>query len=194
MRIGRVVTLFAAVGLGAALGLFSAWLALREDLAFGAVRAGPWVAHPQAGGLDRDPYAAAAIARTGRTPFDVAEGVAFFASVDSSGAPLDGACDYGVRGAPPQARFWTLAVTDPQGRILDNPARRYGFTSTEMVRAESGHVETILSPRVHPGMWLPTPGLGRLTLALRLYDASASALAASLKAADMPRIERVGCS
>lgn len=193
MRVGRVATLFGALALGAGLGLSSAWLALREGVAFGAVRAGPWVAHPHAGGLDRDPYTAAALARSGETPFDVAEGVTFIARNDSSGAPLDGACDYRVVGATPQARFWTLTVSDPSGRLVANAARRHGFTSTEMVRAESGAVVTVLSPRVRAGMWLPTTGLGPLKLALRLYDTSASATAAALKRADLPRIEKLGC-
>jgi hypothetical protein len=194
LPIARIVALFVALALGAALGLSSAWLALRAGLAFGAVRAGPWVAHPHAGGLARDPYAAAALARTGETPFDVAEGVAFLARDDSAGAPLDGACDYRVKGAVPAARFWTLTASDASGRVVANPAGRFGFTSTELARAESGAFEIALSPDVRPGMWLPTSGVGDLALTLRLYDASAAGSASSLKAADLPRVEKLGCA
>lgn len=194
MRIGRVIALFAALALGAALGLSSAAMALRAGIVFGAVRAGPWVATPHAGGLERDPYVAAALARSGETPFDVAEGVAFFARVDSAGAPLDGACSYRLSGAVPQARFWTLAVTNGRGRLVDNPAQRFGVTSTELVRAENGGFELFLAPRARSGMWLPTTGLGKVTLALRLYDAAASAAAGALKPADLPRIDKLGCA
>lgn len=194
MRLGRLIALFAALALGAALGLSSAAMALRAGLAFGAVRAGPWVASPNAGGLDRDPYVAAALARSGETPFDVAEGVAFLARRDSDGAPLDGACAYRVAGAVPPARFWTLAVTNGRGLIVDNPARRFGFTSTELSRAENGAFELFLSPDARAGMWLPTTGLGKLALALRLYDPAAGVAAGALKPGDLPRIEKLGCS
>lgn len=194
MPFGRIVALFVALALGAALGLASAWMAVRGGLAFGAARAGPWVAYPHRGGLDRDPYAAAALARTGETPFDVAEGVAFRATADSSGAPLHGGCAYRLSGTVPPARFWTLAVTDAKGRLVANPAARHGFTSAELVRAETGGFEIMLAPQARPGMWLPTSGLGKLTLSLRLYDSSASAAAGALKAADLPRIERLDCA
>lgn len=194
MPISRIVALFVALALGAALGLSSAWFAVRSGLAFGAVRAGPWVAWPHRGGVDRDPYAAAVIARSGETPFDVAEGVTFFARADSSGAKLDGACEYRIAGSVPAARFWTLTVTDSGGRVVANPAQRFGFTSTELVRAENGGFEIALAARARPGMWLPTTGLGTLALSLRFYDTSASAGAASLKPGDLPRIEKLGCA
>ena len=194
LPLARIVALFVALALGAALGLSSAWLALRGGLAFGAARAGPWVAHPHAGGAARDPYAAAALARSGETPFDVAEGVAFLARADSAGALLDGACDYRVSGAMPSARFWTLTASDAAGRLVANAAGRFGFTSTELVRAETGAFEIVLSPQARPGMWLPTTGVGALALTLRLYDSSAAASAASLKAGDLPRLEKLACS
>jgi hypothetical protein len=188
-----VIALFAALALGAALGLTSVWLAVRSGVAFGAVRAGPWVAYPRAAGLDRDPYAAALVARSGQTPLDIAEGVAFVALADSDGRALDGACEYRVSGAVPRARFWTLAATDARGALSDNPAGRHGFTSTELVRDEAGAFQVSVSPQARAGNWLPTTGLRRVALALRLYDASVSAGAAALKASDLPRIEKAGC-
>lgn len=194
MPIGRIVALFAALALGAALGLSSAWMAVQAGLSFNVAQAGPWVAHRLDGGLERDPYAAAAVARSGTTPFDVAEGVAFVARRDSAGAPLDGRCDYRISGAAPRSRFWTVTASDARGHVVDNPARRFGFTSTELVRAEDGGFEIALSPRVQPGMWIPTFGVGELALSLRLYDGGAAVAATSLKAGDLPRIERIGCA
>lgn len=193
MRLTRLIALFAALALGAALGLASAAWSVRSRVAFGALGAGPWVAHPLAGGESRDPYAAARTARTGELPFDIAEGVAFLARADSQGRALDGACDYRVSGATPLARFWTLTATDADGRLVDNAARREGFTSTELVRAEDGGFAVLLSPQARSGMWLPTQGLRDMTLALRLYDTSLSAVSSSITASALPRIERLGC-
>ena len=193
MRLARLIALFAALALGAALGLASAAWSVRARVAFGALGAGPWTAHPLAGGESRDPYAAARAARTGELPFDIAEGVAFLARADSQGRPLDGACDYRVAGAAPHARFWTLTASDARGRLVENDAQRQGFTSSELVREEDGGFVLRLSPQARPGMWLPTQGLRRMTLALRLYDTSLSAVSSSISATALPRIERVGC-
>ncbi len=80
--------------IGVALGLAVTFVTLERGFGFGAVRAGPWTAWPRVGGSDIDPYARAVLSRTGEIPLANAQGIAFYARVDDSGAPLSGSCDY----------------------------------------------------------------------------------------------------
>ena len=110
-------SLFALV-VAAVIGLGATWLALSKGVAFGAVRIGAWTAWPKNGTREIDPYARASIARTGELPIGSGDGVAFVARVDDHGHVLDGRCDVAVSGTTPPARFWTLTLYDPDGRLV----------------------------------------------------------------------------
>ncbi|MBK9083391.1 MAG: DUF1214 domain-containing protein [Rhizobiales bacterium] len=193
MRPQLLVRILLVLAIGAGLGFATSWAALRNGVAFDLVAAGPWVAAPRLASRARDPYAAAALARAGETPFDLAEGLVFVARADASGAKLDGACVYRVKGPTPPARFWTLTLTDQQGRLVENEARRYGFTSTEIVREETGGFEIVVAPTARAGAWLPAPADRRFALTLRLYDTPSAAAAATLQADALPQLLREQC-
>ena len=188
------IRLLLTLSCGVALGLGLTWLTVERGHGFGAVRAGPWTAWPRTGSPDADPYARAVLARSGEIPLALAEGLTFTASVDSRGAPLDGACAYRVTGRLPQARYWTLTLTDARGRLVDNEARRHGFVSREVLRDATGAFDMAVGPRVAPGNWLPSGRPGPFALALRLYDTPVSATAFALDAASLPAIERGDCT
>ena len=57
-----------ALAVAAMVGLGATWLALTRGTAFGAVAIGAWTAWPKSGTRDVDPYARAAIARSGELP------------------------------------------------------------------------------------------------------------------------------
>jgi hypothetical protein len=180
---------------GGALGLGATGLTVARGFGFDIVQAGPWRAMPQVPATGGDPYARAAVARSGRAPLGSAEGLGFTAVVDSSGAKLNANCDYRIAGAMPSARFWTLTVTDTKGHLVesDGPARRTGFTSSEIVRDAKGDFVIRLAREARPGNWLPlTPGV--FTLALRLYDSPHSLSAGVLDASEMPFISRERCA
>nr|WP_256515444.1 DUF1214 domain-containing protein [Alsobacter ponti] len=120
--------------------------------------------------------------------------MAFTATRDSARRPLVGRCIYRVTGRTPQTRAWTLTVSAPGGRLIPNAARRYGFTSEEIVRDGSGRFTIVLSREARPGNWLPVETEGRVELMLRLYDTPVSAVAAALDPGLLPTIERDGCS
>jgi hypothetical protein len=183
-----------AVALGTSLGLAATYFSLAKGLGFGAVRAGPWTAWPKSGSTEADPYARAAIARTGEVPLGLAEGVSFIAASDSSGAPLSGRCTYLVGGAIPPARYWTLSVNSPKGFLIDNPAKRYGVTSAEIYRQMGAPFQIAVSRTAHAGNWLPVGTNEPVTLVLRLYDSSVSAATAALDSQTMPSIVREGCA
>ena len=48
--------------------------------------------------------------------------------------------------------------------------QRHGFTSQEIIRRADGSFDIMIGPRARPGNWLPTGGVERYVLVLRLYD------------------------
>ena len=87
----------------ASIGLGSTWYALTQNLAFGSLSLGPWTAFPRSGTIGIDPYARAAIARSGELPVGLGDGIAFTATEDDDARALDGRCDVTVRGITPPA-------------------------------------------------------------------------------------------
>jgi hypothetical protein len=177
----------------AGLGLGMTWLALSKGIAFGGVTVGAWTAWPKVGTSDIDPYARASVARTGQLPIGSGDGIAFFARADDEGRLFDGRCDVAVRGTTPPARFWTLTLHAPDGRLVANSVNRYGFTSQEIVRRTDGSFEIVIAPRARPGNWLPTGGVERYVLVMRLYDTPVGVATRSGREALMPLIMRGPC-
>ena len=177
-----------AFAIAAVMGLGATWLTLTRGTAFGAVPIGAWTAWPKTGTQDVDPYARASIARSGELPVSSGDGVAFLARADDNGQPLDGRCDIVISGVTPQARFWTLTLYDPQGRLVANSLERYGFTSQEILRRADGSFEIAIAPRARPGNWLPTGGIESYMLVLRLYDTPVGVTTRAAREAPMPSI------
>ncbi|HEY8064668.1 MAG TPA: DUF1214 domain-containing protein [Methylosinus sp.] len=163
------VKAFAVMIAGLLLGFAMTAVSLGLGRGFGALHAGPWTAWPRHGAADIDPYARAVLARSGEAPLGRDQGLAFFARTDSSGAPLDGRCDYRILDSTPAARFWTLGAASAAGRLIDNPADRYAFTSSEITRREGGSFEIDIGAQARPGNWLPV-AREPFVLVLRLYD------------------------
>ena len=184
LLIGILLSFLIAAGIG----LGSTWFALTENLTFGALALGAWKGYPRIGTVGIDPYARAAIARNGELPVGIGDGVAFTASVDDKGHPLDGRCDVTVRGTTPPARYFTITLYTPGGRLVANSLGRHGFTSQELVRDTSGEFELTVSPRARPGNWLPTGGIDSYVLMMRFYDTSLGIATRAGREAPMPAI------
>jgi hypothetical protein len=185
-------TLF-ALATAAAVGLGATWIALTQGLAYGGVTIGAWTAWPKNGTAGIDPYARAMIARSGELPVGSGDGVAFHARTDDTGGVLDGRCDVLISGITPPARFWTLTLYDSEGQLVANTMRRHGFTSQEIIRKADGNFEITIAPRARPGNWLPTGGVEKYQLVLRLYDTPVGMATRSGREAPMPTISRRGC-
>lgn len=179
----------------AAIGLGSTWFALTRNVAFGAMQIGAWTSYPKSGSSEIDPYARAAIARSGELPMGIGDGVSFIAKTDDAGRPLDGRCDVVISGTTPQARFFTLTLYAPDGRLIANSLNRAGFTSQEVVRLADGRFDVVAAPRARPGNWLPTGGIERYVLVMRFYDTPVGIATRAEREAPMPSIQtREGCS
>ena len=177
-----------SLAVAAIFGLGLTQYALTRGTAFGAITIGAWTAWPKTGTADIDPYARAAVARSGELPIGSGDGVAFYAASDDKGRPLDGRCVVTMSGITPPARFWTLALYDPDGRLIPNAANRYGFTSQELTRGSDGNFEIVISARARPGNWLPTGGIDRYVAVLRLYDTPVGVATRNAKDAPMPMV------
>jgi len=182
-----------AFAVAAAIGLGLTWTVLTRGTAYGGVTIGAWTAWPKNGTPGIDPYSRAMVARTGELPIGSGDGVAFYARTDDNGNLLDGRCDVALGGITPQARFWTLTLYDPEGRLVANSVQRQGFTSQEIVRKSDGTLEIAISPRARPGNWLPTGGIERYLLTLRLYDTPVGVATRTGKDAPMPAVTRRSC-
>jgi hypothetical protein len=185
-------TLF-ALTIAAAVGLGATWIALTHGTAYGGVTIGAWTAWPKNGTAGIDPYARAMISRSGELPVGSGDGISFHARTDDAGQALDGRCDVLLSGITPPARFWTLTLYDAEGQLVANSIRRHGFTSQEIVRKADGQFDVTIAPRARPGNWLPTGGIDKYQLVLRLYDTPVGMATRSGREAPMPSISRRGC-
>src|SRR3954454_12916640 len=189
-----LIGLLFSFAVAAIFGLGLTQFALTRGTAFGAITIGAWTAWPKTGTADIDPYARAAIARSGELPIGSGDGVAFFASTDDVGRPLDGRCTVTLAGTTPAARFWTVTLYDLDGRLVPNAADRYGFTSQEIARRADGSFDIVLAPRARPGNWLPTGGIDRYVVVLRLYDTPGGGAARTARDAPMPAVTSGACA
>lgn len=185
-------TLFTLI-VAAVVGLGATFVALTRDIGFSPLTIGSWTAWPKTGTVDADPYARASIARTGRLPIALGDGVTFLTRHDDNGRVLDGRCAVTLSGATPAARFWTLTLYNPEGELVPNATRRHGFTSQEIVRRADGSFEIVVSPRANPGNWLPTGGIEHYILALRFYDTSVGVSTKEGREVPMPAVNTRNC-
>lgn len=188
-----IKTSLAIIG-GLALGLYATWWTLENNIVFGDVRAGSWVGLVSAGTREADPYSRALFAKRGEAPIGITEGLSFLAKQDQDGQSLSARCDYVVKGNMPAARYWTITLLGPDGRLLPVASERYGFTSAEILRNGDGRFEIVIAPDARAGNWLQSATGQDFQLMLRLYDTSLSASAYSVTAQTMPRIERGSCA
>jgi hypothetical protein len=186
------VTLLALI-LAAAIGLGATWMTATRGTDLGTLTIGAWTARPRTGTVEVDPYSRASIARSGELPIGAGDGIAFSTTRDDRKRSLDGRCDVVVSGVTPPARFWTLTLYDLRGRLVANSLQRYGFTSEEVIRGADGSFEVRVASRSRAGNWLPTGGIERYRLVLRLYDTPVGVATRTQRDAPMPAIATVSC-
>ncbi|MBN9147622.1 MULTISPECIES: DUF1214 domain-containing protein [unclassified Nitrobacter] len=189
-----IILILVALLLAIVVGLGATWITATRGTDLGTLTIGAWTARPRSGSADIDPYSRAAIARSGELPIGTGDGIAFLATASDDKRPLDGRCDVIVSGVTPPARFWTLTLYDRKGRLVANSLQRYGFTSEEIVRNSDGSFTVSVASRARAGNWLPTGGIERYVLMLRLYDTPVGVATRSQRDAPMPSVATGKCS
>lgn len=196
MRIRLPLALLGLLAAGFGIGISSAWYMAESTQPLDAIKLGPWVASPNAGTPDADPYSRARLARTGELPLGSGEGLALVARTDNNGRELQSDCIYRVFGQTPQARLWTLSVEAADGQPI---ASRDGITaigSSGLFRQRDGGLDIVVAPNPQAGIWLASNGGKRsgipIRLVARLYDTPARTVTA-LTNFVMPAISRERC-
>jgi hypothetical protein len=190
-RIALVLCVLAALVVGVLLTLRS----VTPLSSLVATQLGAWRFSSHAGAQDTDPYTRARLFLSGELPVASGQGYTLRAYHDSAGATLNRRCTYRIAAPFPAARYFTLTLTDKDGRLVPNLMERASFTSSEIVRREGGKFDIMIGPGPLSGNWLPTGALpGAFVLDLRFYDTPLSATASQLHAASLPRIEALECA
>lgn len=188
-----IVVLLLAVTSSVALGLWSAWLAVRSPAPVDTISLGPWQAWPNAGTPDADPYSRARLARTGEIPLGSGEGLMLLALNDDSGDALTAGCDYKIVGQTPPARLWTVSLENRDGHVVNEKDGVAALGSDTLLREGDGSFEIALSSRPQSGNWLSTQEAGRFRVVIRLYDTTART-GTELTTLVMPRLTRGRCA
>ena len=160
-------------------------------------RVGPWASWVSEGNPNADRYTKAHLARSGRLPLTSTTARYFLARTDSAGSDLTSDCEYLIEGSGINARWWSLAVYDDRGSVIENPSGRYSFNSGEAIRRSDGTFRISLASSARPENWLPSgTGSRRLTLLLRVYSPreTDSDGIGQIPPERLPRIERVACN
>lgn len=179
------------------LGIGSAWYMIDHGSPLTTGRAGPWTSWTAEGNPIADVYTKAHLARGGRLPLTSTTARYFIASTDSDGNRLTSSCEYSIEGPSLNARWWSLAVYDENGSLIDNPSQRFSFNSDEIIRHADGGYRINLARNARPENWLPS-GIGperRLVLMLHIYaprETDASGIG-EIPGDRLPKIERKSC-
>ena len=182
-----------AVVAGVALGLGSAWWALRGVGHFG-VAAGPWHASLLAGSADADAHTRARVALGGLLALNRDETMYYVAAIDSDGRALRSRCSYRVSGLPPPGRWWSVTAYADDFFLFADTQRRYSLNGATAKLDAQGRFAVVTGPQAPPGgtePWLPTPGDRGLLFTLRVYNPAAG-LQARPDSLQPPQIQRLG--
>lgn len=188
-----VVNLFAMLTVALVVGFGLSYLALTSWSPVGTMKVGPWVAWPEVGAPEPDPYTNAYLTRQAVLQLGRSEGIRFVAGTDSDGRTLDRNCRYRIDGSTPVAAFWTLMAVDEKGVDIARPDGMAEVVGTSLPRPADGSIEVRVSKRLAPGYWYEITGEGRFSLVLTLYDASIfSGLGSQVE--KLPAILNEGCA
>ena len=99
----------------------------------------------------------------------------------------------GPRGRHAGGTLLDLTLYNLDGELVANSINRFGFTSQEIARHADGSFEIVVAPRANPGNWLPTGGVERYVLLLRLYDTAVGVSTKAGKEVPMPTVNVRSC-
>ena len=94
------------------------------------------------------------VARLGWLARSAVDARYFVATRDGSGARLHGDCEYEIAGPLPDADWWSLAVYDEAGMLIDSGSDRHAITGASAVSDSRGIVTIRLAGDARPGTCL----------------------------------------
>ena len=193
--ITRILPLLWVVLLGVALGVGTAWWAIRNGAALQSlVKVGPWETSLLAGSPNADSTTRARVAVVGLLALGRAETIYYVARTDSTGQTLRSRCQYRIDGLPPPTRWWSLTAYAEDHFLFEAPQERFSLNGATAQLDLSGEFHLMTGPTKPSDAalaWLPTPGDRGLELTLRLYH-PLPALQQDPRGLIAPTIKQVG--
>ncbi len=191
----RVLTkaaVFVAIAIGG--GLLSSWYAVEGGMAFNTERQGPWTRWSAAGRPDADPYSRTRFSRRGQLLFNAEHLARFEATTDDRGRRLHSSCDYVIEGRDIGSPWWSLAVFNSDGNLIENPAGRFGFNTSTVAYSLDGSFAVRLAREARPYNWLPTTRAGNLVVIFELErDSGGASDIVARENYRLPTITRLAC-
>ena len=154
---------------------------------------GPWRTGTDFGTKEAGAYTRAVVARNGLLALPAREARYYTAAEDDEGRPLDGRCRYRISGGEGGGAWWSLTLYGSDNFLVPNAASIWSVGSAAMAPAERKAWTILAAPDRQPGRWLPTGGVERFDLTLRVYLPGDGGRA-NLARERLPHIERLDCA
>lgn len=178
--------------LGLILGTGAAIYSVRSGAFGSSAKIGPWTTGGDLGTTSASAWTRATVARHGLLALPAREARYYSAAEDDDRRPLDGRCRYRIAAGDSGGAWSSLTLYDPAGYLVANKAGLYSVGSAAMAGAERSAWTATAAPEPQPGRWLPTGGLERFNLTLRVY-LPADGGKGNLPRERLPTIARLGC-
>jgi hypothetical protein len=178
-----------AIGLGSTLTYFSL-----GGAGFIPLVIGQWVAFPQAGTLNADPYSKAKLMREPFLALGAAEGVMFFAHYDEKGVPLSGLCDYEIVGKNPSARLWTMFIvnTDYTSLQLDDINWPTFLNARSIIYHNATDFRISVASKARTDNWIAVSREKNFIVVMTLYDTAIVTNKGMIETL-MPTLKKLNC-
>ena len=177
---------------GAALGVGAAVWNVRAGAWGSSLSIGPWTSGTDYGSAEAGAYTRAVVALRGLLALPRREARYYNAAVDDAGRPLDGRCRYRISGGSVGGQWWSLTLYDRDGYLVANRPGIFSVASGAMAPSERSRWAIAVAPEPQSGHWLPTGGVERFELTLRVYLPENGGRS-NLSRERLPRIQRIGC-
>lgn len=190
---GKVFRWVATTVVALALGAGSAAALINFGGAFDArIVNGAWETGRHTGSASADPYSRARGAIYGLWGLPPSEVVYYTALQDDTGQPLQRSCSYQVSGGALPARWWSVTLYRDYF-LIENPARRYSWSSTTIDVAPAGNWRIDVNAAGEGDNALPMGERdGVFALSLRLYQPLPQVLD-NRATIELPAIHRGAC-
>ncbi len=183
--------------MGLAIGGATAYRAISKAWGIEVIDNNGWRSFENLAIEQLDVYARAYLAQTGHLPLPLDQAIYFHTFVDEYGDRLASSCDYEISGGEFSAYWWSISLHDTDFKRFENPAHRYSFNMTNLIRFSDGRYKVNISADVKSGNWLPLSveaaenNIGFM-VSLRLYGIDKNLLP-KLPEIKLPKISKLGC-
>ncbi|HET6583928.1 MAG TPA: DUF1214 domain-containing protein [Nannocystaceae bacterium] len=182
-----------AVVVGLGIGVGSAFWVLGNGELLGDEEYDHWFGNDRAGSVAADPYTRGIVASIGLLALNKSETIYFHRYKDEHGRQLREGCSYELSGGSLPTRWWSLTVYAADHFLPVNDDRSFSVDASQITAASDGSwTLRIATERADAANWISSEAAGEFSLALRMYNPEAVALA-DAAAIPFPRVTTLAC-